>query len=280
MFKKFTDKFDEYTMSDDRFINDIIIDVDNYDFRAYLLNDILKLLDKVILNKLSADLLFQKNYWSWGFITIYYSNFYMTQILNRINGNFYIFKNNSFNKNIKYDKNIKMYNVPAANNGETTHIREFKRLKDNFSYIKRDWNDEKIAKILEIVKVKNKDLLFKYTIDNDIKESEIRNAINYKLNHYQEIELEQKEILFNQKVYDLIITDRQCRCDNYSSFELVQINQKRFLFLSILINEIVDVNPAFKIKLNRLNENLNLKYNTEFHNVNLHLKNSIKELLI
>ena len=62
MFEKFTDKFSEYTMSDSRFINDIVIEADDYSLDAYLLNDIVKLLDKVILNKLSSDLLFQKNY--------------------------------------------------------------------------------------------------------------------------------------------------------------------------------------------------------------------------
>ena len=278
MFERFTDKFSEYTMSDSRFINDIITEADDYLLDAYLLNDIVKLLDKVILNKLSSDLLFQKNYWSWGFVTTYYSNFYMTQILNRIVGNFFMYKTNNFNKNIKYNKESLLYNVPESNNGETSHLREFKKLKSNFSYIKT-WNDTELQNLLDIIQVKNKDLLFKYTIDNEIKESEIRNKINYRLHHYKEIEFNQKAILFNQKVYNLITTNKQCRCNNYPSFELLQINQKRFLFLSILIKEIIQVNPAFKLKLKRLNRYLELKYNNEFHNVNIHIKNSIKGLL-
>lgn len=278
MFEKFTDKFSEYTMSDSRFINDIVIEANDYSLDAYLLNDIVKLLDKVILNKLSSDLLFQKNYWSWGFVTIYYSNFYMTQILNRIVGNFYIYKAKNFNKYLTYDKNSCLYNVPEDNNGETSHLREFKKLKSNFSYIKT-WDNTKLKNLLDIVQVKNKDLLFKYTIDNEIKESEIRNEINYRLHHYKEIELEQKVRLFNKKVYNLITTNKQCRCSNYPSFELLQINQKRFLFLSILIKEIIQVNPALKLKLKRLNKYLELKYNNEFHNVNIHIKDSIKGLL-
>jgi hypothetical protein len=278
VFKKFTDKFSEYTISDSRFINDIITEAGDYSLDAYLLNDIVKLLEKVILNKLSSDLLFQKNYCSWGFVTTYYSNFYMTQILNRIVGNFFMYKTNNFNKNIKYDKESLLYNVPENNNGETSHLREFKKLKSNFSYIKT-WNDIKLQNLLDIIQVKNKDLLFKYTIDNEIKESEIRNEINYRLYHYKEIELEQKARLFNQKIYNLITTNKQCRYNNYPSFELLQINQKRFLFLSILIKEIIQVNPAFKLKLRRLNESLELKYNNKFHNVNIHIKNSIKGLL-
>jgi len=261
MFEKFTDKFSEYTMSDDRFINDI-----------------LKLLDKIILNKLSSDLLFQKNYWSWGFVTIYYSNFYMAQILNRIVGDFFMYKTSNFNKNIKYNNANLLYNIPETNNGETSHLREFKKLKNNFSYIKT-WDNIKLQTLLDIINVKNKDTLFKYTIDNDIKESEIRNEINYRLHHYKEIELEQKAVLFNQKVYTLIITDKACRCINYPSFELLQINQKRFLFLSIFIKEIIKINPAFKLKLKRLNEHLEMKYNNEFHDVNIHIKNSIQGLL-
>jgi len=279
MFERFTDKFSEYTMSDNRFINEIISEADDYSLNAYLLNDIIKLLDKVILNKLSSDILFQKNYWSWGFVTIYYSNFYMTQILNRIAGDFFIYKANNFNKNIKYNSANSLYTIPENNNGEASHLREFKKLKNNFSYIKT-WNNAKLQNLLNIVEVKNKDILFKYTIDNEIQESEIRNEINYRLHHYKEIELGQKAILFNQKVYNLIITNRACRCINYPPFELLQINQKRFLFLSVFVREMINNNPAFKLKLKRLNENLELKYNNEFHNVNIDIQNSIKGLLL
>lgn len=278
MFERFTDKFSEYTMSDNRFINDIIIEVGDYSLNAYLLNDIIKLLDKVILNKLSSDLLFQKGYWSWGFVTIYYSNFYMVQVLNRITGNFFMYKRDKFNKNISYDQDTNLYNVPSQNNGETSHLREFKKLKNNFSYIKM-WDDAKLQYLLDLAKVKDKDLLFKYTIDNEIKESEIRNEINYRLKHYQEIEYNSRKNIAYTKIYNKITHDNFCLLKDKQAFNLVQVNQKRFLFLSIFIREIIKINPAFKLKLKRLNEHLEMKYNNEFHDVNIHIKNSIQGLL-
>lgn len=278
MFKRFTGKFSEYTMSDSRFIGDIITEADSYNLEQYLLNDILKLLDKIILNRLSSDLLFQKNYWSWGFITTYYSNFYMAQLLNRIVGSFYMYKNESFNKYITYDKNLSLYNVPQNKNNEPSHLREFKRLKDNFSYTKT-WNDIELKKLLDIINLESKDLLFKYTIDNEIQESKIRNEINYRLKNYKEIEYSSKKNLQYSKIYKKIINGEFCNLKDERNFNIVQINQKRFLLLSILIKEIIAVNSAFKIKLNRLNESLEQKYETEFHNVNQNIKTSIQGLL-
>jgi len=278
MFKKFTDKFSEYTMSDSRFIGDIITEADSYELEQYLLNDILKLLEKVILNRLSADLLFQNNYWSWGYVTIYYSNFYIAQILNRIVGNFFIFKEKNFNKYITYNKDLLLYNIPQNNNNEASHLREFKKLKNNFSYIKT-WNDTKLNELLDIINVENKDFLFKYTIDNEIQESKIRNEINYKLRNYKEIEYNQKKNIQYYKMYEKIISNEFCILKDERNFNLVQINQKRFLFLSILIKEIIVINPAFKIKLDRLNKSLEQKYQTEFHNVNSNIKVSIQGLL-
>jgi len=276
---KFTDKFQDYTLSNNRFINDVISEEGEEDLEECLLNDILKLLDKVILNRLSADLLFQKNSWSWGFVTIYYSNFYMTQLLNRIAGDFFMYKSKNFNKNIKYNKINKLYTVPANNNGETSHLREFKKLKNNFSYIKT-WNDVKIKPLLNCINIQDKDLFFKYTIDNDIKESEIRNEINYRLRFYKDIEYSQRKTIFYYSIYKKIINDNFCNLKEKRAFNLVQINQKRFLFLEIFIKEIINNNPAFKIKLQRLNDHLETKYNNEFHSVNIEIINSVRRLLV
>jgi len=277
MFKRFTDKFKEYTLSNDKFINEIIIDVDDYDLKPYLLNDIIKLLEKVILNKLSADLLFQKNYWSWGFVTIYYSNFYMAQLLNKIAGKFFLYKQQNFNKYVQFNKDIDLYNIPQSNNGETSHLREFKQLKNNYAYIKT-WNDVKLQPILDKIGLKKKDILFKYTIDNDIKESEIRNEINYKLNNYQEIAVSQKENILNLKIYKLIIEKNNCNCRKFKNFELVKINHFRMKFLSILIQEIIIINPAFKLKIERLKNKINNKYDIEFHSVNENIKMEIERI--
>jgi len=284
MFKKFTSKFQDYTLSNDKFINEVIESEEKYeiykiyDLQPYLLNDIIKLLEKSILNRLSADLLFQKNYWSWGFVTIYYSNFYMAQLLNKIVGKFYLYKAKNFNKLISYDKNNSIYIVPQNNNGESSHLREFKQLKNNFSYLKT-MEDEELELLLNIIKVDDKDTLFKFTIDNEIKEAEIRNEINYRLKYYREIEQNQKSKQINIKFYQLILNGKACLFKDNRALNLVIINQKRFLFLNILINEMKIINPAFKLKLQRLEEKLTSKYSDEFHNIHQIIKQQIKELL-
>ena len=89
MFEFYTNKFKDFTVSSDKTVNEIILEehlTGNVIFplERVLLNDIAILLEKAILNKLSSDIQFQKNYWTWGFVTVYYSNFYLAQILNRL----------------------------------------------------------------------------------------------------------------------------------------------------------------------------------------------------
>ena len=93
-----TSKFQNYTYNDTKIVSEYLttlknsnqLDTNNLQIQEYLLPEILVLLKKAVLNRFSTDLLFQKNYWSWGFVTLYYSNFYLAQALNRLKGNFFL----------------------------------------------------------------------------------------------------------------------------------------------------------------------------------------------
>ncbi|MFN7661339.1 MAG: hypothetical protein ACK5P3_25045, partial [Dolichospermum sp.] len=61
----------------------IISNVNNY-----ILTDIEKLLAKAVLNICAADNLIKQGYFSWGFVTSYYANFFLIQGLNRTQLNF------------------------------------------------------------------------------------------------------------------------------------------------------------------------------------------------
>jgi hypothetical protein len=50
----------------------IVSDVNNY-----ILTDIEKLVSKAVLNICAADNLIRKGYFSWGFVTSYYANFFL-----------------------------------------------------------------------------------------------------------------------------------------------------------------------------------------------------------
>ena len=280
MFEFYTNKFKDFTLSSDKTVNEIILEehlTGNVIFplERVLLNDIAILLEKAILNKLSSDIQFQKNYWTWGFVTVYYSNFYLAQILNRLSDKFYIYINDGLNKEVVYKNN---YYEFGQNNRDNTHQREFKLLKSNYSTIKT-YGDIRLKLIFDILQITEKDKIFKYTIDNEIKESEIRNRINYQLKHYKEINLESKNLTIYKKWYDDIIVKNKVSSHYPDYFQLLIINEKRFLFLSILLNEIKAINPAFKIKIQRLEQNINQKYNTVFHDVNQNTKALIGELL-
>ena len=280
MFEFYTNKFKDFTLSSDKTVNEIILEEFNngnsiFPLEKVLLNDILILLEKSILNKLSSDIQFQKNYWTLGFVTVYYSNFYLAQILNRLSDKFYIYINDGLNKEVVYKNN---YYEFGQNNRDNTHQREFKLLKSNYSTIKT-YGDIRLKLIFDILQITEKDKIFKYTIDNEIKESEIRNRINYQLKHYKEINLESKNLTIYKKWYDDIIVKNKVSSHYPDYFQLLIINEKRFLFLSILLNEIKAINPAFKIKIQRLEQNINQKYNTVFHDVNQNTKALIGELL-
>jgi hypothetical protein len=287
MFEFYTDKFKDFTVSSDKTVNEAIKNAINnndsfVDLKIYLLTDILVLIEKAILNKLSSDIQFQKNYWTWGFVTVYYSNFYLAQILNRLSDKFFVYIDDNFNKAIQFDSNYNLYDLTLQKDGNSSHEREFKILQKNYERIK-PWkvnNANNFNVIANAIKINIPAInLFKYTIDNEIKESKIRNEINYQLKHYKEINLESKNLTIYKKWYDDIIVNNKVNSHYPDYFQLLIINEKRFLFLSILLNEIKAINPAFKIKIQRLEQNINKKYNTTFHNVNKNTRKLIGELL-
>lgn len=287
MFEFYTNKFKDFTVSSDKTVNEAIrtaiVSNDSFvDLKIYLLNDILILIEKAILNKLSSDIQFKKNYWTWGFVTIYYSNFYLAQILNRLSDKFFVYVDDNFNKAIQFDSTSNLYDLTLQKDGSSSHEREFKILQKNYERIK-PWKINKVSdfnKIATAVKINLPAInLFKYTIDNEIKESKIRNEINYQLKHYKEINLEPKNLNRYKRWYDDIITSNKVNSHYPDYFQLLIINEKRFLFLSMLLDEIKAINPAFKIKIERLSEKINEKYDKTFHNVNSSTKALIGELL-
>ncbi|GEM_PF-2156583 len=287
MFEFYTNKFIDFTVSNDKTVNEAIKTAignnDSFvDLRLYLLNDILVLIEKAILNKLSSDIQFQKNYWTWGFVTVYYSNFYLAQILNRLSDRFFVYVDDNFNKSIQFDSTSNLYDLTLQKDGNSSHEREFKILQKNYERIK-PWKVNNVASFNEIATAVKINLpatnLFKYTIDNEIKESKIRNEINYQLKHYREINLEHRYLTKYKQWHDDIIQNNKNSSHYPDYFQLLIINEKRFLFLSMLLDEIKSINPAFNIKMQRLSQKINQKYDTTFHNVNPNTKALIGEIL-
>lgn len=174
----------------------------------YILTDIEKLLSKAVLNICAADHLIKQGYFSWGFVTSYYANFFLIQGLNRTQLNFttWVFRSIDCVEKDYHKKNIEIQGIAKSSD---EHQRQFKRFFENFSHfrnrkgIDRYWNIGIRA----------------FELGN---ESEIRNKINYEIRNdaFYELDLDivefQKIIKDNQ--YSPFIKDKENTriFDNYS----------------------------------------------------------------
>ncbi|WP_414569574.1 hypothetical protein [Nostoc sp. CCY 9925] len=158
------------------------------DANNYILTDIEKLLSKAVLNICSTDHLIKKGYFSWGFVTSYYSNFFLIQGLNRTQLNFTTWVSRSVDCQEKDYQKKDIY-IKGIANSVDEHQRQFKRFFENFSDfrnrrgIDRFWN----------IGIKS------FELGN---ESEIRNTINYEISPdaFYELDLDIQE--FNKIIRD------------------------------------------------------------------------------
>ena len=267
------------------------IDENNLLIREYLLNEILILTNKALSNRFSADVLFQNNYWSWGIVTTYYSNFFLVQALNRLRGNFFTFINAYSNGNGKQgrryiyldnDGNFKLTSCPSGYTD--SHGGELKKFKDNYSFL------------LSNSTVYNK---FIAGLASNYPESTIRGDINYKLEHYKELSdfsfrnnldfNKCKEIYRNYKNLQMSNTEKE--------FKMLIINRSRLELIFYILKEIKKTNSYFESEfdifvekvesqISYITKNEVLKYfnnklnsNIKFHPITEMLKSEIKGLI-
>ena len=251
-----TSKFQNYAYNDNKIISQYLVDLknnnqldsNNLEIQAYLLPEILVLLKKAVLNRFSTDLLFQKNYWSWGFVTLYYSNFYLAQALNRLKGNFFLRFNGI--KNIQLDSIDNQYKLMTTNSSDT-HKKELEKLRENYTFL--------ITDISYRIAIPDD-----YAIRPFFNESKVRNDINYTLYYYKEFD---NKFCENINIF-------QCREDystynlTFDEFKLLQINNSRFDLIFELLDSIKKDNEVFEMKfdsfLNTLSDNMIFKYDNQY----------------
>lgn len=161
----------------------IITDANNY-----ILTDIEKLLSKAILNICATDYLIKKGYFSWGFVTSYYANYFLIQGLSRTQINFTAWMDRSIDCQVLnyQEKTIK---IQAIDRSTDEHQRQFQRFFENFKHfriragIDRYWN----------IGVRP------FALGN---EPEIRNKINYEISDDAFYELDLDLIAFNKIIKD------------------------------------------------------------------------------
>jgi len=116
-----------------------------YHLNNYILSDTEKLWSKAIINALSADILLQNGYVSWGLVTSYYSSFFSIQALNRLQLNFNLWTQHSIIcQNINYvHQEVKFLKVDQSKGSHENQFHLFFKnyqLFKNRTGIDRYWN--------------------------------------------------------------------------------------------------------------------------------------------
>jgi hypothetical protein len=202
----------------------------------YILTDIEKLLSKAILNICAADNLIKQGYFSWGFVTSYYANFFLVQALNRTQLNFTTWVESSIDCLTKnYQKQT--LEIKTISRSSDQHQREFQRFFENFRHFR---NRKGIDRYWNIG-------LTPFDLGN---ESEIRNKINYELSSdvFYELDLEiqefKKMINYNHdSPFDKPKEDS--RMDNYARQNL-RLAMSRLRILTYVLNVVAIRNSEYQ----------------------------------
>lgn len=202
----------------------------------YILTDIEKLLSKSILNICATDYLIKQGYFSWGFVTSYYANFFLVQALNRTQLNFTTWVESSIDCLTKnYQKQT--LEIKTISRSSDQHQREFQRFFENFRHFR---NRKGIDRYWNIG-------LTPFDLGN---ESEIRNKINYELSSdgFYELDLEIQEFkkminYSHDSPFDKPKEDS--RMDNYARQNL-RLAMSRLRILTYVLNVVAIRNSEYQ----------------------------------
>lgn len=244
----------------------IVSDVNNY-----ILTDIEKLVSKAVLNICAADNLIRKGYFSWGFVTSYYANFFLIQGLNRTQLNFTTWVSRSIDC-VEKDYRNKNLHIIAISNSTDEHQRQFKRFFENFSHfrnrkgIDRYWN----------IGIKP------FELGN---ESERRNKINYEICSDAFYELDLDNIEFKKIIKDNLYSpfteykENSRTFDNYSRRNL-KLAIARLRMLTYTLNFIAVRNLEYHSYYQRNMKNRLTAINQKYPDVSVWIKELFQQWLI
>lgn len=202
----------------------------------YILADIEKLLSKAIINVCASDSLLKLGYFSWGFVTSYYSGYFSIQALNRLEINFNTWTHHLVrceNKNyVNQDIKIKIANF------SNTHQSEFNLFFENINQIKS----------LEIDRFWNMGLNRFSQGD----EASLRNEINYSISeeYYYELKLDLNLNKFQKIINDNKKSPFSIKEDindpfNYSRHHL-KLSMSRIRVICYILNYMANQNSEYQ----------------------------------
>jgi hypothetical protein len=236
----------------------------------YILTDIEKLLSKAVLNICAADNLIKQGYFSWGFVTSYYANFFLIQGLNRTQLNFttYILRSIECLEKNYQKKNIHIIGIA---NSSDEHQRQFKRFFDNFSHLR---NRKAIDRYWNIG-------IQSFELGN---ESEIRNKINYEISTdtFYELDLDSSEFkkIIKDNCYSPFDKYKEdSRITNYSRRNL-KLAMARLRMLTYTLNFIAVRNLEYQSYYQRNMKNRLKAIDDNYSDVSQWIKELFQQWLI
>jgi hypothetical protein len=207
------------------------------DANNYLLADIEKLLSKGLLNICSADFLIKSGYFSWGFVTSYYANYFLIQALNRTQISFSTWVDHRSIDCACQNYQDKTILVKAIDRSTDEHQRQFQRFFENFKHFR---DREGIDRYWNIG-------IYSFELGN---ESERRNKINYEISNeaFYELDLEIQEfnkIIKDNKYSPFIKANEYAKTINYARKNL-KLAIARMRMLSYILNIIAIRNLEYQ----------------------------------
>ena len=206
------------------------------DLHNYILHDIEKLLSKSLLNICAADYLMKQGYFSWGFVTSYYANFFLVQGLNRTQLNFTTWIDGSVNCQ-REDYLRQIIRIKIVDRSTDEHQRQFQRFFDNFTDFR---NRKGIDRYWNLG-------LRSFELGSEPK---IRNIINYEISSegFYELDLSKKDfqkIIKDNKISSFDGSQKSTKRTNYARQNL-QLALARLRMLTYILNVIAIRNLEYQ----------------------------------
>lgn len=229
--------FKQYILDQDFSTSDLDSGIDLLGSFNYILGDVEKLVDKSIVNICSADLLLSKGYFNWGFVTSYYSNFFLIQALNRLMLDFTSFNNKTINCVAK-NYGLGILHLNTANNSKGSHesqYQNFYSLYSQFKYqksIDRYWT-------LGVQQFKMKPEAFLRNIINYQIEKNIYYELDLELNKFNKIIKDNKNYKFDSKKMKVT------KPENFAIYNL-ELALSRLRIALYILNYIANDNAEYK----------------------------------
>jgi len=255
VFNNIVNEFQNYSYNDSTSISEYLknlnasgsLDSEDLRIQEFLLPEVIILLNKSILNRFSTDVLFQNNYWSWGIVSLYYSNYFLSQALNRLKGDFFVQISQLDKRNIKLENGLyKLYTSVPRNE----HIGEANKFKENYTFLLSNTTEN--HKYLKAI--------------STINESNIRNIVNYQLKHY-------REFSFNEFKLGIDFEECYTEYENYlvnntqnEEFKLLGINNDKFNLIFHLLNYVEKTNEVFELEFTLFKNKLEKEISYTFSN--------------